>query len=203
MPHSSGYTSYVPDMVRNHPDNQPTTSTRKRISDMSTDEIRERANKDAVTYWRQQLEQSQHDPQIRYEYEQSCHRANQKPDAETDRLYSIPIEQLKAELEKNGRTVEDQNLDTYRVEQGKIWMASQPRYVPSMPAANLIYERMNALGLKGTVHEHQYVWEALVAEGKIDAPAAPVVLYSREELQNMDAATMKKALHEMGFPTTE
>ena len=182
-----------------HPDRPTTGTTTKRIQDMSTAELKERANKDAVVYFRQQYEQNPTDPMAKAEYESACFRANQKSDAEVNRLYSIPLDKLKTEFESKGHAVEEQNLESYREKQAEIWLASQPRYVPTPEAATLMVERINALGLRGTVHELQFVFEQLVEEGKITAPAIPVPLYSREELQTMSAADMKAALQEMGY----
>ena len=171
----------------------------KKITDMSTAELKERANTEAVNYYRAALVMDPQNPQARYEYEQACHRASVAPDPEVNRLYSLPLDKLKAEFETKGQAVEDNSLEAYRVKQAEIWMASQGRYAPNPAAAKIIVDRVNSLGLRGSVHELQFVFEQLVAEGKIDAPPEPVELYTREQLDGMSAAEMKVALQRMGY----
>lgn len=184
-----------------HPD-RPTTSTRtKRIQDMSTDELKERANKEAVTYYRQQYQADPHNPQSKYEYEQACFRAGQSPDVEHERLRNLPLEKLKSEWESKGQAAEDEGLDQWRSDNAEKWIVSQPRYDVTPENAAKMVKEIERQGLRGTVMDMQNAFDALVQRGEITpkhvAPD-PVPLFTRDEFSELSAAEMKAYIQRAG-----
>src|SRR5215831_7479371 len=130
----------------NHPDRKPKTGiTTKRISEMSTEEIRQRAIQDGLKHYQQQYEANPNE-QTKYELGSYLLSIGKRPDAEIDRLYDIPFDQLRTEFERNGKAAEDANLEKFREGQAKIWMASRPEYDATPQNAERVVAEVNRLG---------------------------------------------------------
>ena len=183
-----------------HPDSKPQTeTTTKRISDMSTAEIRQRAIADGLKYYEQQYRQDPHNPQAKAEYENYVRSMGKSPDAERNRLYDLPLDELRAEFEKNGAATEATDLDAYRTHQAKVWLESRPEFEANPQNAGLIEAEVNRLGLRGSVYEIDQAFWNCVRRGEIvpNQIVEPVALpSSRAELYEMPLDELKKLVEE-------
>jgi hypothetical protein len=173
----------------------------KKPHEMTTAELREKAEADGLRYYQQRAAQNPHDAQAQYELECYCNQRGIRLNPEVNRLYDMPKEDLKTEWEKSGKAVETAELEKYREGQAKIWMASQPGYTPSPDAAQKIVALVNKMGMQGSVADLQMAFDILCEKGELEAPAQPVPVYTREELSQMSAADCRRALEQMGFNT--
>ena len=119
---------------------------------------------------------------------------------ETDRRYTIPLEQLKAEAEADQKAREDQERDQFRTQNAYTFMAHEPRYKVSPSNAVAIENELNTRKLRGTVNDLKNVFEDLAAQGKLElnnVPPGPKKIYSLAEFQAMAPEEMKDAVSRM------
>ena len=166
----------------------------KHPNQMTTAELKAHANKEAVTFYRQQYEQNPTDPQAKYEYENACQNAGVEPNPEVNRLKSLSRAQLAAEWTTKGQAIEAANQDEWQAATAATWIASQPAYAVTPENADKLVAELNSRGLRGSVNDLAVCFDHLVAHGDIQPkprPVPPVKLLSNEELGQMSASQIK------------
>jgi hypothetical protein len=173
--------------------NLKTGTTTKRISEMSTEEIRSRAVEDGLKYYQQQYEANPNE-QTKYELDSYLLSIGKRPDAEIDRLYDIPFDQLRTEFERKGKAVDDANLEKFREGQAKVWMASRPEYEATPQNAERLVAEVDRMGLHCSVYEIDQAFWSLVRQGMIVPKeiVEPVVLPTRDEAYDMPLDELKR-----------
>lgn len=168
---------------------------------MTTAELRAKANQEGLAYYRQQMEADPQNPQARYEYESYCHRLGIAPDPEVNRLKSLSRAQLAEEWTAKGKTIEAQELDSWREQNAAVWLASQPAYSATPENAAKLIAQMESRGLRGSVMDMQTCFDYLVKHGDIKPvpqPVAPVRLLSEAEMREMPLDQLKAYIDDAG-----
>lgn len=151
--------------------------------EMTTEEIRQIANKQGLDHYRAQFAANPQDQEARANYLEYCEHIGENPDPEIKRLYKMDTASLQKEWETKGKSVEEAELEAYRDKNAKVWVVSQPRYIQSPENADKLIACMNRLGMRGSIADLQMAFEICVERGEIEAPAEPIAILTEDEMR--------------------
>ena len=121
--------------------------------------------------------------------------------AQTDPLYTMSMDELRAKAAAEARAAAAAELDQRQAQSAISWMASEPRYRPTQRNAEVLDSEIQRRKLAGTVSDLQTVFADLAAQGKLELnpPPAPqpARVYSEAELRAMPLDEMRAAIAEM------
>jgi hypothetical protein len=175
------------------------TKKNKPLNEMSLDELRAAAEDQGLKFYRDKAAADPTNEQARQELEQYAAQRGIILNPVVNRLYELPIDQLRNEFETKGAAQEAESLEQYRTKQARQWIASQPRYIPTPESADKIVAKLDSMGFRGSVFELDAAFNALVDAGEIDAPPIPVKLYRDDELRSMPLNQMKEYFEKRGI----
>lgn len=171
----------------------------KKFSNMSLDELKERANIEGYNWHLQQMRNNPGNSVIEAEFFEYCRQHSMHPDPEVIRAREIPLEQLRAELVDETRRVEATEKDSWQSLNAERWIASQPQYIVNPENGKKLANEVERRGYRGSVMEIQECFEYLVNRGEIiprPLPPAPVRIYSEAELRSMPMDELKRVTEE-------
>jgi hypothetical protein len=175
-----------------------TATSNKRPQDMTIAELRQAADDQGLQFYMEKAAADPTNDAARQELEQYAAQRGIILNPVVNRLYELPIDQLRAEFEQKGAAAEAESLERYRTAQAKLWIASQSRYRPNPAAAEKLIARLDAQGLRGSVYELDTAFNELVERGEIEAPPVPVKLYRDDELRSMPLTEVREYLEKRG-----
>lgn len=173
----------------------------KKINQMATEELRKRADAEALNYYRQQMELDPENPQKVREYERYCQQVGVAPDKEVNRLKSLSKAQIAAEWTAVGKAQEARELDSWREGNASTWLVSQPGYAATPENAAKLIAELESLGLRGSVMDLQVCFDRLVKHGDIQPvpqPPTPVKLLSEDEMRAMPLDQLRNYIEDAG-----
>jgi hypothetical protein len=176
----------------------------KRPDEMSLSELRAAAEDQGLAFYKQQYEANP-SQETKAQLDQYAAQRGIVLDPTVNRLYNLPIEKLREEFESKGKTVEDEQLDKWRMQQARTWIESQPAFEANGPNGKLVAAELERRGLRGSVYDLQICFDALVESGQIqpqEVPPTPVRLnYSAEELRSMPLNKLKQLAEDVVGPS--
>ena len=171
------------------------TKQLKRPELMTTDELREAAEKQALQFYRDKALADPHNEAAQREYADYCLLRRIDPvTGRPSRFASMSLAQIGQEWEAEGRKVEAQQLDQWREKNAERWLVSQPAYAATPENANKLISELNRRGLRGSVAELEVCFDYLVRHGDITPkplPPTPVELPTMDEFRSMSREEMK------------
>jgi len=182
----------MPSQTFIRPAAKPTT---KRPEEMSIDELRQAADAQALEFYRDKANADPTNEAAREEYKNYCLTRGIDPaTGKRSRFESMSKEEIAAEWESAGSKMEAAEIDSFRSQQAKVWLASRPEYEATPANAAKIEAEVNRLGLRGNVYEIDQAFWSLVRQGLI-VPVEqiqPVALPTRSEAYDMPLEDLKR-----------
>jgi hypothetical protein len=174
----------------------------KRPELMTTEELREAANQQAVQFYRDKALADPYNEAAQTEYNNYCLLQGIDPQSgKPSRFSSMSLAQIGQEWEAVGQKIEAQKLDQWRENNAAIWMASQPAYAASAENAAKLIAEIERLGLRGSVAEMEICFDRLVKHGDIlpkPLPPVPVELPSMDDFKSLSREEMKAFIEAAG-----
>jgi hypothetical protein len=169
--------------------------TNKRPEEMSIEELRQAADAQALEFYRDKANADPSNVAAREEYKNYCLTRGLDPaTGKRSRFENMTREEIAAEWTAQGKAIEDTELDGFRSQQAKVWMASRPEYEATPANAACIEAEINRLGVRGNVYEFDQAFWTCVRRGEI-VPVeqiVPVALPTRDECFEMPLEELKR-----------
>lgn len=169
----------------------------KNPHEMTLDELRAACEANETAFYRDRAEAEPDNAQAQDDYRQHCLLKGLDPSTgKPSRFATMTKEEIGQEWEVAGKKQEATELETYRDRQAQIFLASQPKYIPTQENSDKIIQELERQKLRGSVYDINNVFLSLVERGEIEPKFVPeldaVPLHSREEMYDLSTEELKR-----------